>query len=357
MKYLALVICIPLFSACTQNESHEIFLEENEKPQSFTINANKDTTVVGAKGTILKFRANSFRTSYDRKVDGQIQIELKEFYSKEDFIKNRLSTNTVDGRILISSGMISIQAKSDTSTLMLENDQPMTIMFPRMEDSRTANLFSGRREYDKEMRWSLLEPTSNDTIVLIKKTRKNFNSGQVDIAVMFEFLIGQDTILLSSENKNDFKSILSRVPMSDTIGTKYQSINYNQLVDPFDYYVFETASLGYLNCDIFINEDLFPFLVRSDLRNSTVAVVLDSLNSVLYPESFNKTNDSFVFLLPKNTPITVIAFMSDSKRHYFGTVKAKSDDNEILIHPLEKSFDIIEKEIKKLGRDSSKTMP
>jgi hypothetical protein len=55
-----------------------------------------------------------------------------------------------------------------------------------------------------------------------------------------------------------------------------------------------------------------------------VFVVLDRLNSVLFPDSLNKDGE-FLFKIPKGSISTVIAYTQDNDRHYFGMKKLLSN--------------------------------
>lgn len=79
-------------------------------PQSFSVNAGRDTVIVGTKGTAIHFYANSFKTATGGIItDGKITIGLKEIYKPGDMIANRAPTASADG-LLQSGGEIEIIA-------------------------------------------------------------------------------------------------------------------------------------------------------------------------------------------------------------------------------------------------------
>lgn len=80
------------------------FFKQLEKPaQEFIINNKKDTVLWGNEGTALLIPANTF----DAKEE--VTISLKEYYTYEDIITNKLSTMS-DGRQLLTGGMIHLTA-------------------------------------------------------------------------------------------------------------------------------------------------------------------------------------------------------------------------------------------------------
>jgi hypothetical protein len=211
MKYLLYLLVLTIVISCTQNKTREFLPTEKKEPfQVFLIKSDRDTTLIGDKGTILKLRANSFLSNTGHEANEQVELKIKEFYTIEDFINNRLSTNTLDGRILRSSGMLFIEAKSDTSVLKLKPDHPITIMFQRVQVAKTANLFSGKTGAFGEVRWSLLEPVHNDTIIFREQILTQLSYGEERVTVYVKFIIAEDTIELTRQNGKDFENVLER---------------------------------------------------------------------------------------------------------------------------------------------------
>jgi hypothetical protein len=83
------------------------FFKQLEKPvQEFVIDNQKDTVITGEDGTALLIPAYTFSGK------GSVIISMREFYSYEDIITNKLSTCS-DGRQLVTSGMIHLFATVD----------------------------------------------------------------------------------------------------------------------------------------------------------------------------------------------------------------------------------------------------
>lgn len=83
------------------------FFQQLEKEtQQFLIDNRKDTVITGKDGTALLIMANTFNTA------GKILITLKEYYSYQDIITNKLSTCS-DGQQLVTGGMIHLTATAD----------------------------------------------------------------------------------------------------------------------------------------------------------------------------------------------------------------------------------------------------
>lgn len=108
--------------------------------QLFTIIATKDTTITGEKGTKLLIKANSFVDSMNKPVKGQIIIALKECYTPEDMLKERLTT-MANGKILESGGMIYIEARSGEKQLKLKKFEEIEMYNPIPDVRTDTNMF------------------------------------------------------------------------------------------------------------------------------------------------------------------------------------------------------------------------
>ncbi|MES2287087.1 MAG: hypothetical protein V4547_15450 [Bacteroidota bacterium] len=108
--------------------------------QLFTIMATRDTTITGEQGTKLLIKANSFVDSMNKLAKGQITISLKECYTLEDMLKERLTT-MANGKILESGGMIYIEAKSGNEQLKLKKFEEIEMYNPISEVMADTNMF------------------------------------------------------------------------------------------------------------------------------------------------------------------------------------------------------------------------
>jgi hypothetical protein len=121
-----------------------------EKPsQQFVINNNRDTNLVCVEGTKVFIPANVFQDNNNVPVSGQVSIEIKEFYSYDDIIGNKLST-TSNGQQLISGGMLYIMAMQNGREIKLAAAKMMTIRMPATGYDEQMQLFTGERSMLKE---------------------------------------------------------------------------------------------------------------------------------------------------------------------------------------------------------------
>lgn len=150
LTLLALSGVIVLATSCKKENPTEInsvptaasanaltnFFDQNEsdKVQSFTIDASQNEVITGSEGTTITFYANSFETQGGSSVNGMIQIELTEVYSKKDMILLRKPTmgNLPTGgqRPLISGGEFNVVAKQNGQVLNLKPGMSYQIQAP-----------------------------------------------------------------------------------------------------------------------------------------------------------------------------------------------------------------------------------
>lgn len=354
MKYLIILfICLSILSCKSDREELYITTDNLTAEQVFKINPEKDTVLIGKKGTQIKLKANSFINEDGSEPKSEITILLKEFYTIEDFINNKLSTLTHDGRILNSSGMIYIEAKENNKTLELKEENPMKLAFPRIQKSNTANLFSGQKDENDIVKWSLLEPVYNDTLVNRLERVLTLSYGADCTIMTYNFIVGLDTIPYNDNISSEFKELLKNeivettAYFSDCEGCDSTVPIYNP--ESIKYYSFETSSLGYINCDFFINEKLHNLTVSTDQSNSEIYLVLENLNSLLYPWFLDDSKNEFTFSLPDNLSATVLVYSKQGEDFYYGLKKINSGASNINIKQEKTSIEKLRKRIKNLN--------
>lgn len=125
-----------------EEASLEAFFKQLEKPaQEFVIDNARDTMIHGKEGSAFFVPARCFNTT------SPITFVLKEYYSYQDMITNRLTT-TSNGRQLISGGMVQLVAMADGKELSIANPQKSIRWF--IPDTSAAiqqmQLFTGQTQ-------------------------------------------------------------------------------------------------------------------------------------------------------------------------------------------------------------------
>ncbi|OQP62638.1 hypothetical protein A3860_26875 [Niastella vici] len=150
----AITLCVLLFS-CTNHKKtaikttpafkqtalDSVYMAIRPAIQTFTINNSKGTRIKAANGTEVLVPADCFVTADGDKVEN-VQLEIVEAFSLPQFVTSGLATIS-DGKLLISNGMLYINAKSGEQNLQLKEGTALTVSMPTMKSANGFQLFTG----------------------------------------------------------------------------------------------------------------------------------------------------------------------------------------------------------------------
>lgn len=175
-------------------------LSASNTPQTFTITAStsENRTIETEKSTILQFPPLAF----DLSEGTPIKITVKEFYRMEDIIAQGLSTQTNDGRLLVSGGMLSVEAKTLAGKIVLPI-KPYTIAMPRQAPA-TMSIYEATIPEDNTTRMQVF--TGNTRQNVLWEQYKGVGSGQ----------IFYDRLNILKEKRRTLQALLQR--LTDTTG-------------------------------------------------------------------------------------------------------------------------------------------
>jgi len=109
--------------------------------QTFTINNSKVSRIKAKNGTEILIPADCLVSANGDKVEN-IQLEIVEAFSLPEFVTSGLATMS-NGRLLISNGMVYINARSGNENLQLKEGASLTVSMPTMTKSDGFQLFTG----------------------------------------------------------------------------------------------------------------------------------------------------------------------------------------------------------------------
>ncbi len=119
--------------------------------QDFEMNSEEDIYITGKSGTDIFIPKNAFVDTDGNPVSGNVNIELKEFYSFKDFFSEKLGTKS-NGALLETNGMVYLEATQGNKKLQLNGGTDVEILFPQSERNDFST-FYGEREEDGGMNW------------------------------------------------------------------------------------------------------------------------------------------------------------------------------------------------------------
>lgn len=150
-KFILILISLLLFSCEKENSSNlEVIKSQLKTENLFTtkFTLKNDTVIKGKLGTQIFIPKDLF-SNY---TNGQITLELKEYYSKEDMILNGLTTITNQDELLESSGMIYINFTESGKQLEIKNGKLYNVILPSKSLNK-SNIYTNKS--DSIFRWEL----------------------------------------------------------------------------------------------------------------------------------------------------------------------------------------------------------
>jgi len=312
-------------------------ISESANPtQLFEINNNADTILTGSAGTSIYIPANSLAFENGQLVDGKVQLKLKEIYSPSEMILNQLPTIS-DGNLLESSGMIRLEAFSNTQKLYLKADSPLKIKFKRTSSQPFMRTYLGDAD-SLGINWKLDEDNVYDTIRFEEK-----------LEYLLELPFGIDSI--------ETTIIEYGVVLSDTIEIKRINFQGDYTVVDFEidslFYPLHSTKLGWINCDFFIeSEDNINTKIKEFDDGRTVNFLLfEEFSSLMY--SWRSEDNKTIFEnIPRSSKVTAISIASRNGKYFLGSKQQilNDSDQEILVKYEQISLDELEKQLRNLDK-------
>lgn len=282
----------------------KLFTYFDKKTQSFSVDGSKEIKIVGKEGTRITIPKNSLVKENGELATGQIEIELKEFYKKSDFVSSNLHTMS-DSSLLETAGMINLVAKLSGEDLKLKDGALIGIEMASQADMNGMQTFNGIRHGD-QINW--------------------LQSSQMNLIT---------TSLTGSATELSFAL--------DSISRKqFQKINK---------LIIQSARLGWINCDRFSQiQSKTKLTLKIDTSyNPIVFLVFKDINSIM-PGNYQSTNDFTLNNIPLGKKATIIAFGFANGKQYFFSKEIIIRLNQIEnIQLTASSFDKIEQELVKLN--------
>jgi hypothetical protein len=239
------------------------------KSQRFTISPATDTIIIGAEGTRLHIRPYCFRSLSESGLpEGEIQIELEEYYLKKDLVLSGATTIS-NNQLLVSDGSFYITMSDAYGALEIDCQDALQLELP-FDPEANMQLFNGEVENSGTINWEL----------------SNQNTEQTD---------NDETLWAGEGNLEGDWS--------------YQSTSR----------FFSVTKLGWINCDRFYDytgerENLLVNTTGGEEKMvGQVFIVFDSLDAVLSSQYDGKTRSWGIQDLPKSEPKRVVALFQNPK--------------------------------------------
>lgn len=143
----------------------DIYRPFAKQPQTFSFQANRDTSINCEEGTLIKLKANSFISAKTGKeISGKVQLSVLEYYKTSDILLSNLSS-TSDNKILETGGMIHLSASADSEKCIIKEGRVIEVGFPYSDKKNDMALFNGEWINNK-IDWKLANTNTSDKEVV-----------------------------------------------------------------------------------------------------------------------------------------------------------------------------------------------
>lgn len=170
MKFLLQALLILFVSSCSPERKEARTLDKSKlQSQTFTINIDRDTSIVTLGGIIIKLKAGDIASS-----DGnQVKIKIKEALTISDMVRNGLLTES-DGQPLSSGGMFLIDVENNGTTKI---KSAVAIFVPTRLYNNNMKVFQGV-ENENTVNWinPVPLPTIDDIQLKIEDGKSLFEN-------------------------------------------------------------------------------------------------------------------------------------------------------------------------------------
>lgn len=281
-------------------------LGNKKEPQIFYFKPNRDIVFTAAEGTLIKIPANSLVFESGLLPGDEIKIEITEYYSEEDIIKNKLTT-TSNGELLISAGMINIEASRNEKPLELKAGRSMEVGFADRTEGDGFGMFYGT------------ENTENGTVNWTPAAdAAKFQSGWDFSSITY---FESDT--LSIERGKFALNEKGQTIRVKQFWKKFNnSYSYDTVIIDKKIYtnniLLNATKLGWLNCDKFYEENVkTDILVNIDAGlEADVVLIFKDFKSMLAPVRVNNKQIKFADI-PLGQEVILTGVASDGEKLFF----------------------------------------
>ncbi len=167
----------------TNTNSISEFYEKIKKEKDVhIINNQRDTVIVGKRGTLLYFPARCFKVKATNQPTDKAIVYLQEFYNVPDYISANLSTQTSDS-LLETNGLVYVEAQTKDGKELKVSDT-LGIGFPIKKDRKEIQLFGGEYGKNRKLNWKMIQQPKKveqkdnllDTLVFMADEMPEFKS-------------------------------------------------------------------------------------------------------------------------------------------------------------------------------------
>ncbi len=347
-------------------EFENFFHQLDKEAEIHLLQAKKGGFIHASNGTTLFFKKQSFCDCETKEeIKGEIEIKLKEYYKKSEFLQAGLHTVSMN-RPLRTAGTFFIEALQNNKKVCLKDRVHFDIISPINKMSNTIypdmNLFTGVKNKSGEIDWKVMGKNQLSNQQLLRLENQNSNDcrqcgGTTYQCIKFKFSARLNLFLFKYPQWRHYKKCRSKKGQArlerinaarnykinmclnklEELLEKFKG-NYPELVAAmkaeglemndyvFDHYIGRSTQLNWINIDMFMKKEkgqkLVPLEIPiTELDETIVRIVFKEDNSILnYNSSVNNYNNN---QLPEGEPIEIIAIQYGKEEAKMATLSTE----------------------------------
>ena len=138
------------------SSADEIVQVARDEEQYFTIPTNQSYLITAKNGSEVTIPKDAFMDANGRLISNKnVEISIDEALSAKDGLLQMLTTQTTDGEMLESGGMINISASLNNQPLQLRPGKNVEVSLPSETVEDDMSVFTGERDANGLMKWQL----------------------------------------------------------------------------------------------------------------------------------------------------------------------------------------------------------
>ena len=250
--------------------------------QVFDLGLVSDSLLKGKDGTLIYFERDRFEVD----ATTPLTLKLEEYYQFKDLVTHQLSTETVDGKLLSSSGVIHLEVSDGTQEISLKENATLPVTFP---DHRIYNndIYYGARNEEGIMQWE-------KDISLVDTTVLNYQYSRIyGVDQYMSIKVPRDSLDYYLELNESF----AVYDLVDEINTNSTS-NYQPIIDPAK---INLQQLDWINVDRMVAPDGFKDVLLANEKLAdyfTIYVLYEDLNSFITYHYYEAKDEFSLAQLP-----------------------------------------------------------
>jgi hypothetical protein len=372
-KLLTVITAATIFlTACNNNKENpsdiftKVYTADNLTTQTFTIWADKDTTLKGKSGTTLFIPKNTFVDDKGNPVSGQVSIQFKEALTTADMVLANLTT-TYDGNFLQSGGMIFINATSDNNKLEIASDKYIGVIMPTDTAQSGMKVFTGTQD-NVGINWQNPAPILNDQPQPAQQAFATISLDTISEGGQMPSGDSASSVPLTAEQQKALNEQMDAWQKQvDEANKKFleEWKNSNQNTFTEDYksnYIFSIKKLGWANIDRIMDDPRTKDIelitkIENHSNFNTVYVTMVLNYRKMYLPGYQKKDETYSFThgdlettrLPVGETAIIIATAYKNDIPYFAIKRITITDKQTVSFKLdETTMDKLKIELQKI---------